>query len=393
MKIVFASHTHMNSVYKVGSFHLAKGLSNKGHEVLHISDAVSVLHLMKRKDEVVKSKINQIKNGPVKMNDSTYDFIPFSLVPNVGIISTISNKLKRNVALSTSFNFRKFLKSFNFEEVDAIIVDSVKFAFIEKYIKTKVLIYRPTDIYSYMTNINSNMEKDIIYRADELIATSTPLLAYLKEKYEILKEIHVIENGVDYNHFNYHKSNQPDEYAQINSPRIIYVGSMDERFDFSLIKRIAQERPGYNVVLVGPYNQTIRDYFKECKNVFLLGSKNFSDLPQFMHNSDAAILPLDLNNEANHGRSPMKLYEYIASGLQVVSMNTEELQKRNDKYVLLANDHSEFIDQLDYIVNDKYTNKKDVSSYGQQFSWKVKIERIEDILFRRLNHKRMHRDV
>ena len=63
---------------------------------------------------------------------------------------------------------------------------------------------------------------------------------------------------------------------------------------------------------------------KELGNVHLLGYRSYSELPAYCAGFDVAWLPLQMN-AYTHSMFPMKFFEYLASGLPVVSTSIDSL--------------------------------------------------------------------
>src|SRR5699024_8293072 len=125
----------------------------------------------------------------------------------------------------------------------------------------------------------------------------------------------VLRNGVDARHFT-KKQPKPEVYHNIQKPIILYVGSLDDRFDLSLLLETAKQSPDLHYMLVGPGSaERIPD---SIRNITALGALPYERIPGFMQHADIGILPLKLI-DANHARSPMKIYEYGLCGLPVIS--------------------------------------------------------------------------
>jgi hypothetical protein len=63
-------------------------------------------------------------------------------------------------------------------------------------------------------------------------------------------------------------------------------------------------------------------------NVQLMGPVRYEEVPNLLSSARVGILPLSDSKE-NSGRSPMKFYEYLASGLFVLTRSTPEIERRS----------------------------------------------------------------
>jgi len=128
-------------------------------------------------------------------------------------------------------------------------------------------------------------------------------------------------------------------------PIIGYYGIFSKwKIDYELLKFIARELPEYNFVMIGPgfdFDDSLNDHeWEKFPNIFFLGKKNYQELPYYACHFDTALLPL-IVNEITNAISPVKLFEYFAMKLPVVSTNISECRKFHA--VLIAKGHEEFV--------------------------------------------------
>jgi teichuronic acid biosynthesis glycosyltransferase TuaH len=83
-----------------------------------------------------------------------------------------------------------------------------------------------------------------------------------------------------------------------------------------------------------------------------LGPVDYEFLPSYIQHADIAILPLS-DHPANDGRSPMKLYEYFASGLPVIARATSELSRRKLEYCYLYENNGDCVSHVRNIFSSK----------------------------------------
>ncbi len=373
MKIVFLSHTPRNSIFKVGSYHLSNEFAEMGHEVLYIPSALSLFHFMNipalisNEDyrNLLASRFQTIK--PQKEERNITNLTPFVLRPfNRGIFDN------PQIPLNQKFTFNstaKKIKSLGFSEADLVIQDKVGLFFMRKFIGAKTWIYRATDDYSNMPGgpgkeSIQKLEKHICDYADRVIVTSGPLRELFKERYAVDAE--VIRNGVDIDHFTKDQK-KPAEYEAFKGPVILYLGSLDDRFNLDLLMEVARKNKQYRYVVVGPGGKEAVP--GSVSNISALGPKLYEQVPAYMQHADVGILPLKLT-EANHARSPMKMYEYGICGLPVVSTPLQELQSRDEDFVTFAETPDQFYNQIRYCLHRKERLSEAARRSSEKHSWK-----------------------
>ncbi len=133
-------------------------------------------------------------------------------------------------------------------------------------------------------------------------------------------DVHAFPSGVDVGHFLPARGALPDPPDQqvIPHPRVGFYGVLDERLDGNLLAAVADLRPDTHFVLIGPTAKIDLEELPRRANLHYLGSKRYADLPAYVGNWDAAMMPFALN-EATRFISPTKTPEYLAAGRPVVS--------------------------------------------------------------------------
>ena len=169
-------------------------------------------------------------------------------------------------------------------------------------------------------------------------------------------------NAVDYPHFTKDSYVVPAEMKSIlalDSPIIGYYGALARWFDYDLLKKLAIERPHYQVVVIGPdYDSTMHEHgLDKYKNIHLLGPKAYRDLPDYAHCLDVAIIPFKVNR-ITESTSPVKLFEYMAAGCAIVTTAMHECKKY--KSVLIAKDGDDFVIKVDEAIKLKKDKKYQV---------------------------------
>jgi glycosyltransferase involved in cell wall biosynthesis len=111
--------------------------------------------------------------------------------------------------------------------------------------------------------------------------------------------------------------------AALPAPRIVFCGAVAAaKLDLELIAGLARARPDWSVALVGPVGlgdpHTDVSGLRALANVHLLGPRAYRELPDVLRGADAGLIPYTLNR-LTASVFPMKVYEYLAAGLPVVS--------------------------------------------------------------------------
>ena len=136
--------------------------------------------------------------------------------------------------------------------------------------------------------------------------------------------------------------------AGLQRPIIGYFGAISEWFDGALVERLAAARPQWSFVLVGSTYGAELGRLARLPNVHLLGERPYPTLAGLAKEFDAGIIPFR-RSALTDATDPVKFYEMMALGLDVVATALPELEGRGD-LVRLASTPDEFLAALDEVV-------------------------------------------
>lgn len=178
---------------------------------------------------------------------------------------------------------------------------------------------------------------------------------------------------------NTRKENLPEDIARLPRPRIGYVGSIKERVDFALIRKLAKVFQNGSIILIGNIQKNRIDpkVFPAEENVYFLGPRDYDELPGYLKALDVGIIPyIPEFIEVE----PTKQYDYLAAGLPVVSTDLVEIHRFRE-YINIAKSHEEFIDLVkDSLAHNDPSLIKIRQEFALRNSWSVRAQEILDIL-------------
>jgi len=185
----------------------------------------------------------------------------------------------------------------------------------------------------------------LVRRADLVNATSARLAADM----ELMgaKKVLRIGNGVEYSRFLEGFSlPEPAALAALPRPRVLYLGSLAEWFDFDLLFRVARSMREVSFPLVGPLRPELEFRLGQAPpNVHFLGPRPYAEVPSWMSHADLAIIPF-LRSPLTEAVDPVKLHEYLASGLPVIATPFSPELKAHGEAIALAEGEKAFAEAL-----------------------------------------------
>jgi len=162
-----------------------------------------------------------------------------------------------------------------------------------------------------------DLEAELIERAALVFTGGASLYEAKKHRHP---SVHCFPSSVDREHFARARRElpQPADQAGLKRPRLGFYGVIDERFDIDLLRQVADMRPDWSFVMVGPVVKISEEELPRAANIHYLGGKTYDELPAYLSGWDVALMPFALN-ESTEFISPTKTPEYLAGGKPVVS--------------------------------------------------------------------------
>ena len=162
-----------------------------------------------------------------------------------------------------------------------------------------------------------SLEKKLMEKAD-LVFTGGHSLFNAKKSFHT--NIYPFPSSIDKEHFGKARGEmiEPNDQKDIKGIKLGFFGVIDERFDINLIRRIAEKKPEWQLILIGPIVKISEDDLPRNNNIHYLGQKCYSELPAYLSHWHVALIPF-LLNESTRYISPTKTPEYLAAGKPVIS--------------------------------------------------------------------------
>jgi glycosyltransferase involved in cell wall biosynthesis len=182
-------------------------------------------------------------------------------------------------------------------------------------------------------------EEDLCRRADLVVTTS---MALHEARRPWNPNTILVPHGVDYEHFSQALGDLPEpaDLAGIPRPRLGFFGLLRDWVDLGLLAEVARRRPDWHIVLLGDSAVDLAPY-RGLPNMHFLGRKPYAELPAYCRAFDVGLIPFKLN-DLTRAVNPIKLREYLAAGLPVVSTPLPEV-KRYQRLVNLAEGPDAFL--------------------------------------------------
>lgn len=185
-----------------------------------------------------------------------------------------------------------------------------------------------------------------LFKAADLVFTGGPSLYNAKRLRH--PSVHCFPSSVDARHFARAARDHPLQ-AHLPRPRLGWCGVIDERVDLALVAQLADARPEWQLVMVGPVVKIDPATLPRRDNIHWLGQQGYDDLPEFISGWDVCLLPFAIN-EATRFISPTKTLEYMACGRPCVSTPIRDVVEPYSQVVSIAASTGDFIHACEAVL-------------------------------------------
>lgn len=389
MDLIWFSLDRAENKYSSTSFSLAKEIA-KNHRLFYVDNPITYAEAYRMRSA------NKEDNSSVKLilPDNFHSIIPTKTLP--------INWLSKGKAYQLGSRFNNFLIGLTLQKLisdyalkDYIFVNVFNPFYGRSFssqIKPTLKIYYSVDDIRFSPHVKIHgprLEQEIVKAYDLTLTTSKQLQILLKE---FSPSVYYLPNAADISLFKTASTKtleKPDDICDITKPIIIYTGHVDWRVDIDFLKAIAIRHYDKVLLLVGPVSidQNVQEMLKSFSNILFTGSKKLEMLPAYLQYSKCAIIPFK-RNTLTKSIYPLKINEYLAAGLPVVSTNFSEDIQQFEEIISLKDDQEEFIDAIQVAIDNDNQEKRALrSKAAESNSWSARVDSFWSIIN---SHKLLH---
>jgi len=272
----------------------------------------------------------------------------------------------------------------------------LSFAF-SAHLKPALLVYDCMDelsSFKFAAPELKNWEQKLFANAD-IVFTGGMHLYEAKKKFH--SNIYGVPSGIDVKHFIQARKFTKDtiDQAYIPHPRIGFYGVIDERFNVELLRSVAELRPDWHFVIIGPTAKIDPVSLPTNRNIHFLGMRDYNALPEYLAGWDVAMMPFELNDATKY-ISPTKTPEFLAAGKPVVSTSIHDVVHPygDKKLVSIADTPDEFVAAIgQYLSTERSTDwLHEVDDLLKTMSWDDIWKRMDELMTKTINNKTINHE-
>jgi GT2 family glycosyltransferase/glycosyltransferase involved in cell wall biosynthesis len=270
---------------------------------------------------------------------------PLIDTPRFAVVSPVivpfygSRRLRAINARLVRLQVRLLARSLRIRLADAAVVVTIPTAWeVVRELNVGRLIFNRSDLHSAFEETDQDyireLESRLLANADVVLYASHSLME--TESGQTGTRAVFLDHGVDVDRFGAPTLAEPVDMADIPRPRIGFFGGIDDYVvDLQLLETVARSIPEASVVLIGDATCSM-DQLQAIPNVHWLGFRPYEEIPAYGASFDVALMPW-LDNDWIEHSNPIKLKEYLALGIPIVSVDFPEVRHYADVIAIAAN--------------------------------------------------------
>jgi glycosyltransferase involved in cell wall biosynthesis len=180
-------------------------------------------------------------------------------------------------------------------------------------------------------------EEVLVHRASIIVAVSDVLQKHINS---LGRASYLLTHGIDLELWNNTAGLANSVEYNFPRPAVLWWGLIDERLDWDWIQYAAEQLCDVHFVFIGRA-QFLPSRISVRSNVHLLGKVEPNVLPLIARRADALMMPY-IDAPVTRAMQPLKMLEYLASGLPIVARQLPPLEKWRD-HVYVVGNKQEFV--------------------------------------------------
>jgi len=377
--ILFHRPTLWGSDIQCSTKVLARLFAARGFDVSYLENPLDPVHLLRGKGYVQEwKKSPRMQDGVRILNLATP--VP---VRDVWPLNTIASSFMKYRTMMPSLRSSVMCNERAAPDLIWTTVPgsaaALKKAFPEARIVFHVVDYYP----AFRGDAVKPLERKDYATADAVYVIGTSLLNYLVQDLGVpASKVEVLGQGAELEIYQA-TTPDPEDIRDLPHPRAIWCGVL-AKGDIGLFTKLASEMEarGGSLILIGP-SANWSDGLARSKPdvVSLLGPKSPPELPGYLKAADIGIMLYDrTRQEVYRGQNPLKLYEYAAAGLPVLSTDHDEFATLRPPVALIKED-TDISSAIETITSDMDRHKSDALNFAAKHSWQAKVDVITQRFF------------
>ena len=251
------------------------------------------------------------------------------------------------------------------------------------YIENRGVIYDAMDELSQFSGAPRALidnEARLMQYADVVFTGGYELSLKKKQRHD---NVQFFGCGVEFDHFARAQDSStmiPPDIDFMARPILGWFGVVDERVDYNLVGEMARMKPGWSFAMVGPVVKVDPNLLPHFPNLYFLGGRDYSVLPNYCRAFDICMMPFALN-AATEYINPTKALEYFATGRSVISTPVKDVVRQHGDVVEIVKTPGEFVQAAERLLSDPPHDRIERAiEKARRSSWESVVQNMQDLI-------------
>jgi uncharacterized SAM-binding protein YcdF (DUF218 family)/glycosyltransferase involved in cell wall biosynthesis len=235
----------------------------------------------------------------------------------------------------------------------------------------------------------SQSEERLFRSADLVFVTSERLR---QKAAQFSANVHAFPAGVDFARFEaarHSSDGLPADLDRLPRPLAGYVGALHQWVDQDLLVNVTEQLPDVTFAFIGPAQVDV-SRLSARPNVKLLGPRAHPEIPAYVKGFDVALVPYS-RSDFTESVYPVKLNEYLAMGVPVVTTDLPEIDRFNDRHgavLTVARNATDFARGIRHALEESRTEHAAARvAVAKANSWSHRLEAMSALIEQALERR------
>lgn len=174
-------------------------------------------------------------------------------------------------------------------------------------------------------------------------------------------------------------------FSALKGPVVGLVGNLEPKTDSELLRKLATERPTYQLALIGSTHSAEPDLLRlqELPNVTFFGVVTYPEVRAWIARMDVGLVP-HRDTEQTRAMNPLKVLAYATEGVPTVATQIDNLGDM-EPFMRVASSHDDFVAGVDEVIDGRFRlDKEALSATVQRNAWTERVDQMMAAVDKRL---------